>query len=110
MPRIESSNRCGWTSNGGYVRYDPEYCLMLYEALINGYTVMDFCMAIGCSRSTFYQWVKTCKNLKNAFYYGLQGGKRIWTRRCITPMGKLPNTSFHRLLATNELSEFIAAI
>lgn len=101
MGKKKAKNRCGRTSNGGYVRYSPDFVLKLFKYLSVGKTVFDFCYDLGCSRSTFYQWVKKYPDFERAFREGREAGKEIWLKRCIEPEGKLPNTSFHRLLTAN---------
>jgi hypothetical protein len=101
MSKKAAKNRCGRTSNGGYVRYSPEYAPYLYQYLANGKTVFDFCFDLGCSRSSLYQWIKKYPEFNETFKEGREAGKPVWLKRCLIPDGKLPNTSFHRLLTTN---------
>lgn len=70
-----AKNRSGRTSNGGYVRYSPDFVSRLFEYLIGGKTVFEFCCDLGCSRSTFYKWVKKYPEFETAFRKGKQARK-----------------------------------
>jgi hypothetical protein len=80
---------------------------LLYKSLKKGETVKEFCDEIAISRTKFYRWLKLYPEFSNAFQEGREAGKEIWKIRCTIPcydsrsVKRLPNTSFHRLLATN---------
>lgn len=89
------------------VKYEPHFSELIYKMLSQGYTVIDFCKEIGIYRSKFYRWLKRYPEFNEALKVGREEAKEIWQLRCIisfynSQTGKrLPNTSYHRLLASN---------
>lgn len=87
--------------------YEKEFSDILFKMLKQGYTVKDFYNEIGIHRSKFYRWLKRYPEFAQAFREGREAAKEIWQLRCKIPFhnpetGKrLPNTSYHRLLASN---------
>ena len=89
------------------VKYKKEFSDILFKMLKQGYTVKDFCNEIGIYRSKFYRWLKLHPDFRKVLIESREAAKEIWRLRCTIPFhnletGKrLPNTSYHRLLASN---------
>lgn len=89
------------------MKYPDHLPETLFKALKQGATVKSFCAKHGIERTKFYQWCKAHPELKKALITGREAARELWLIRCKLPdfnpeTGKrFPNTSFHRLLATN---------
>ena len=87
-----------------YQDHCPE---LLIQILNEGGTVSDFCQYLGISRCKFYRWTRRYPDFSEALHQGREEARELWLIRCRIPDNnpetgkKYPNTSYHRLLASN---------
>ena len=58
-------------------KYDPKHCETAVKVLSGGKSLAAVCVAIGCARSTLYEWRNTYPEFKKALDLGLQQSQAV---------------------------------
>lgn len=60
--------------------YKPEYCSLLIDHMVQGYSFESFAATIECHRDTLYEWTKVHQEFSDAKKMGVDGGLLFWEK------------------------------